>query len=341
MQRSVLASIVASSIIIAAAHPAAAADPAAPVGPSPDAAAQQPIETKVLVRLARRGHTRAQRMLGDRFERGNGVKRNYEAAAKWYTRAAVSGDVVAQRNLGYLHESGLLGEENHAEAAKWYRKAAEQGDPEAQRSLAYIYESGLAGKIDEIEAAKWLDRAAGRTTSDPAEEISESEIRLATAVAGPEGDDSTGSLTHSNIRQVALREPIDIGLAFNRHQPAAQEGDLHAQYRLGIIYLKGQGVRPNHAKARKWLNSAAEAGYARAQAALGAMYAHGVGAEQDMVQAYFWFKLAEPRLPPGRTHQMAQSFRRDAERRMSPEQKAEAQQLARDWRSEIVPAVAR
>ena len=349
MQRPFLASIVASSLVLSVAIPAQAMDPATPVQ-SAATEAQRPIDTKILIRLARRGHTQAQRMLGDRFERGNGVQRNYETAAKWYTRAARSGDVVAQRNLGYLHESGLLGEENHAEAAKWYLKAAKQGDPEAQRSLAYIYESGLAGKIDEIEAAKWLDRAAGRRTSDPAEEISEMEIRVATAVDRPGGATGNGNLSHRPIaasltqdapRDVTPGNPLDIGLEFNRHHPAAREGDLHAQYRLGIIFLKGQGVRPNYEKARKWLYSAAEGGYARAQAALGAMYAHGVGAEQDTVQAYFWFKLAAPHLPPGRTHQMAQTFRRDAERRMTPEQRAEAQQLSREWRTEIVPATAR
>ena len=134
---------------------------------------------------------------------------------------------------------------------------------------------------------------------------------------------------------------MDIGLSYNRHLPAANEGDVHAKYRLGLVYLKGQGVRRDPRRARKWLHKAAEAGYAGAQAALGAMYAKEIGAERNIVQAYFWLKLAAIRLPSGSAKEFAKSYRKRADRKMTAEQRAKVQQLARDFNTEVVPATMR
>lgn len=310
----------------------------------------QKIDLKDLLRLARSGDVRAQRMMGDRFERGNGVDQNYRTAVRWYTAAAKRGDVISQRNLGYLFETGLAGERNYGEAEKWYRLAAGQGDPEAQRSLAHLYAQGLTGEIRKAEAAKWRDRAAGRTTFEPADEISRMRREIVTAVAPrapvPEARAITASAIAESLdgrpgSQTRIDRPVDVGFAFNRNHPAAARGDLHAQYRLGMIYLTGRGVPRDIERARQWLHTSAEGGYARAQAALGAMYANGIGAMRNVVLAYFWFKLAEERLPPGRTQTMAVTYRQNAEQVMTAEQKLEAQQLAHEWQAEVVPAMAR
>ena len=73
---------------------------------------------------------------------------------------------------------------------------------------------------------------------------------------------------------------------------AAEEGDAKSQLRLGVAYLKGQGVEADSTLAVKWIQRAAEQGYADAQYALGAMYNAGRGALQSFPLAVKWFEKA-------------------------------------------------
>ena len=75
----------------------------------------------------------------------------------------------------------------------------------------------------------------------------------------------------------------------------------------------------------------AEQGIARAQGLLGLMYEYGRGVPQDFVRAHMWFNLAASRLPPGGVRDSAVKDRDRIAARMTPEQIAEAQRLARDW----------
>lgn len=322
-------------------------------------------EVEDLIRRARAGDIMSQRLLGDRYERGNGISRNFHLAAKWYRKAAAKGDAISQRNLGYFHESGFLGDKDYAKAEKWYRKAAEQGDTEAQRSLAFIYESGLTGQIDAAEAAKWRERADGRTAGNPEKEIASirpaapdaaekashraagrigygSSVGLSSSL-GTVGSTATGAspaaTTESSLK--APRKPRDIGMAMNVYALEAEDGDMYAQYRLALVYLNGVGVKRDAVRAYDLLSTAAQGGYARAQAAMGALYARGLGVPKDNVRAYAWFSLAEQRLTEGRFLDHVVAYRKTAENEMTPREKAAAKRLTTDWEKGIVPATMR
>ena len=49
---------------------------------------------------------------------------------------------------------------------------------------------------------------------------------------------------------------------------AANQGSLAAQYNIGIMYDKGQGVKQDYSEANKWYQKAAEQGYTPAQSNL-------------------------------------------------------------------------
>ena len=107
----------------------------------------------------------------------------------------------------------------------------------------------------------------------------------------------------------------------------AERGDPAAQYALGMIYVAGDGVAADPARARQWMHESAEQGYApaqyelgsfytlegpqqdftraadwlrraaeqnylRAQTSLGMLYAAGRGVEQDFAEAFAWLTLA-------------------------------------------------
>jgi len=73
---------------------------------------------------------------------------------------------------------------------------------------------------------------------------------------------------------------------------AADQGDRDAQYNLGTIYAKGQGVKPDGQEAVKWYLKAASQGDVDSQYMLGVRYATGKDVPQDPVEAYRWFSLA-------------------------------------------------
>ena len=90
----------------------------------------------------------------------------------------------------------------------------------------------------------------------------------------------------------------DYATAFREWLPRAQQGIGEAQYNLGLLYARGQGVPQDDGQAIQWFRRAADQGYAPAQYSLGVMYAEGRGVSQDVAEAYFWLNLAAARFPP-------------------------------------------
>ena len=89
----------------------------------------------------------------------------------------------------------------------------------------------------------------------------------------------------------------------------AETGDARAQYNLGLMSYKGQGVIQNFRKALRWFTRAAEQGDARAQYNLGVMYEHGVGTPLDREVATQWYQLAAKQGHAGAEKQLGPMFK--------------------------------
>jgi uncharacterized protein len=87
-------------------------------------------------------------------------------------------------------------------------------------------------------------------------------------------------------------ERNDYATALRLWRPLAEKGSASAQYNLGVIYGKGQGVAQDYHEAIKWFRQSAEQGTANAQYNLGSMYAQGQGVAQDYGEAIKWYRLA-------------------------------------------------
>lgn len=72
----------------------------------------------------------------------------------------------------------------------------------------------------------------------------------------------------------------------------AEQGISEAQYNLGQMYRRGEGVAKNDKQAVYWYQKAAEQGMAAAQNKLGAMYFKGEGVQRDLSKAKQYFQLA-------------------------------------------------
>jgi len=84
----------------------------------------------------------------------------------------------------------------------------------------------------------------------------------------------------------------DYETAFKEWLPLAEQGEAEAQYNLGVLYDKGQGVPQDDTKAVRWYRLAAGQGNSAAQFNLGVMYANGQGVPQDDGEALRWYRLA-------------------------------------------------
>ena len=112
--------------------------------------------------------------------------------------------------------------------------------------------------------------------------------------------------------------------AMKWYRLAADQGRSDAQYQLGHLNYK----QNNYAEAAKWFHLASDQGRADAQSNLGSMYAEGDGVPQDFVQALMWFTLSA-----AQNHKDGIENRDKAAGLMTPAQIAEAQELARGWKS--------
>ncbi len=121
--------------------------------------------------------------------------------------------------------------------------------------------------------------------------------------------------------------PQDYTEAMKWYRLAAAQGDGAAQYFLGVRYDEGTGVPQDFQEAVRWFREAADQGNAAARNNLGQMYYQGRGVQQDYIQAYMWVTLAA-----AQGNKNAAKGLEILEKKMTPDQLAEAQRLAREWK---------
>ena len=181
------------------------------------------------------GNAKAQRMLGDCYFWGEGIREDKREAVKWYLLAAGQGDAEAQRILGDCYSWGEGIREDKSEAVKWYRLAAEQGNAKAQWILGGCYFGGEGIREDKQEAVKWFRLAAEQ-------EDAEAQWMLGDCYFFGHG-------VGKNKRE-----------AVNWYFLSAKKGNAEAQRRLGACFYFGHGVAKNRQEAIRWYRLAAEQG---------------------------------------------------------------------------------
>jgi TPR repeat protein len=100
---------------------------------------------------------------------------------------------------------------------------------------------------------------------------------------------------YGHALDLGLGTPADVKAAIVQYQKAWAGGVTQAGTRLGELYLKGNAIPPDFAKARSYLTNAARRGDARAALDLGGMLRDGIGGPADPVSAYAWLEVASLR----------------------------------------------
>lgn len=117
--------------------------------------------------------------------------------------------------------------------------------------------------------------------------------------------------TQENLLLADIEEPLSVALLKKIHDEIenrqkreaerlqlkemiekAEQGDVNAQWELGLKFYKGEGVKRNYTLAAHYFKLAAERGYPFAQYNLGKLYDNGQGVTQDYTIAAHYFKLS-------------------------------------------------
>lgn len=86
-------------------------------------------------------------------------------------------------------------------------------------------------------------------------------------------------------------------------------------------------IGPHIAEAAKWFRKPADQGHAGAQFYLGLMYRDGQGVARNYALAYMWLSLAA-----AQNYEKARETLDDLEKKVTPQQRDEAQRMAREWK---------
>ena len=227
----------------------------------PDMPGQEGIER--LLKQAAEGNVQAQCALGNIFYNGEGVRRNYCEALRWFRKAAEQGYDKAQNILGTLYAIGYeIRIPDYAGALKRYRISERQknGNVEVQ-----FYYGSYNIKQDYAEALKWFRKAAGQ---------------------GCDNAQNNLGILYANGYGVEQ----DYAEALKWFRKAVEQGNSKAKSNLGDLYRYGHGVEQDYAEALKWYRKAAGQGVAAAWKSLGNMYCRGEGVEKDFVTAAEWYR---------------------------------------------------
>lgn len=143
---------------------------------------------------------------------------------------AQQGNADAQYTLALAYDSGKIIPKNHEKAAKWYLKAAEQDNTLAQYNLSNMYSKGHGVPQNSMQAAKWMSKAA---------------------------EQGLGYAQFFIARICEVSTPPLYKAAAKWYRKAAEQEYPDAQYNLGVLYLKGQGVPQDYVMAHMYFNLAA------------------------------------------------------------------------------------
>ncbi len=280
---------------------------------------------KWFLEAAEEGNTLAQFHLAGMYEVGRGVPQNKQQAVMWYQKAAKQGYSEAQYCCGLMYFYGNGVSKDYQQAIKWFVKASEQGNFSALFKLGEIYEEGKAVPQDYQKAVKWFLKAAEEG------DYGESSVRIHLRVMYDEG-------------KCELR---DYEKVIKLIQKKAEQGNESARFELAGMYLHGDIlaapsdnpllINQDYQQAIRWYLKLAERGGSFAHSAqrqLGRIYSKGEGVPQNYIEAYKWLILAA--LEPDESLAKHYVEARDALRlKMSPQQVAEAQKLAKEFKTKL------
>lgn len=227
---------------------------------------------------------------------------DYPDALKWWTQSANANSPCGINNLGKYYYEGLAVPQNLPRAIALFKQSAAMNYPGAQYNLGVRYLEGDGVQKNHALAMALLQKAASRGYSD-----AENELGMAYMYGTESTDFATAeryflsSYNHGNMKAA-----VNLGHLYYHHDMPDHFAKAlrwytissmydQSQYQLGVMYWKGEGVKPDLVVARDWLKRAAMSGDVDGEYLYGLMNYEGDGGPRDEGSALRWFKKAADR----------------------------------------------
>ncbi|MGQ0484254.1 MAG: tetratricopeptide repeat protein [Hyphomicrobiales bacterium] len=210
---------------------------------------------------------------------------------------------------------------NYDRAVKFFRRASEDGNMAADWYLGHMYRTGRGVPRHDATAFSYYARVAEHY--DP-EEPDQDRLRICVDALVRIADYQRTGIPAAGIAQ----NPASAARTYLK--VATTYGHPAAQYALGIMNIKGQGVKQNPQQGLKWLIAAARKRHAQSEAYLGDLYWEGKLVRTDRTRAVMWYILAQQSTRPEENPEIFDRLDRLVAA-VSEEERLEAEARARVW----------
>lgn len=261
----------------------------------------------------------------------------YERALELLLPEANNGSSYAQIKMGFMHENGWGTERSFNEALNWYEKAATADDPEGHISLAKLYAYGRGVVKDYNTAEEHILKAVklghphayyvlGDFHNDnEAFGFNESyalRYYLLAAAQNAAATSVNGHFRKGSGTWFRLITPKGVQTT----RRAADDGNVYAQFNVGLRYYFGEGVGKNHNVANSYFLMAAHSGNAQAQNYLAQNRVLQNPDDFDKIFVTKWFSVAAEN-----GNKQAKINKENLESTMSDREIKQAEEATRAW----------
>ena len=207
----------------------------------------------------------------------------------------------AAANPHYLEAIAAYSAGNFASAAQesFQLAAGTKSPAESQYVLSTMYDEGEGVPQDDAQSAHWERKAA-----EQGHAYAQANLSFRYYTAGNFAD-AFAWCQRAAYSQLPWAQ-YNLGLMYRRKEGVAQSNAEAAhwyrlaaarnfaatQQKLAELYYTGQGVALDFAQAAAWYRKAADGGNAGAQFQLGHLYDLGQGVEHDYAQSRYWYRKA-------------------------------------------------
>ena len=164
------------------------------------------------------GSAEAAGIMAERYFAGDAdIERHLAKSFEWAVVASRGGDPIGQFRLAYFyHRGGVVGED-YGQALKWYKLAASGGVEQSLNNIGNIYfEGGFGIEQDRVESARWFHNGARKGCCIALRNLAE-------------------------CHYAGLGVPRNRGTAREFCWAASQKGNTDASFRVGVMFIRGDG----------------------------------------------------------------------------------------------------
>ncbi|KAH8698824.1 putative ubiquitin-protein ligase Sel1/Ubx2 [Talaromyces proteolyticus] len=266
------------------------------------------------------GNSTAQYIVGFMHATGIGdaVDRDQGNALLYHKFAAEQGNTRSEMTLAYRHHVGIGTHRNCDQAAHYYKRVAD-------KAISYLRSGPPGGHHISRESYRWADiqggvygegasvSSSGQNANNGAQQnaranledlleyldlLSKKGMLQATLSLGKMHYDGERGLPRNYnkamkyFKAVTKRYWSSEGAILASHPVGIEIYAATAAAHIGMMHLRGEGVKQNFNLAMTWFKRGLANGDALCQYQLGLMYLHGYGVKEDAFKASDYFKAA-------------------------------------------------